>query len=99
MNSNFSFNQRKEILVKLNENLNNLGQIALNLKDIKNKNNQLEAEMKLEINNSKIYENQKQQLLEELNELKKKNQDLINEKEKIDKEIKILQKSIEDKNK
>ncbi len=99
MDSNSSFYQRTDLVQKLNRNLEQSAEICLNLRDVKNKNITLESEINTETENNKLYENQKEKLLEELKELKKKNEKLQNELKESKDTIILLQSKLDEKNK
>ena len=90
--------QRLELVKTLNQTLVDIGKINLNIRNIKNENNNLELELNDKINNNKKYENQINELNEKIEELKKRNEELKKESKLIDENIIEIQKKLEENN-
>ena len=91
--------ERKEIVSKLNGNLEEIGQIKLELKLLKQQNRSLEARLNNENINNDNSEKEIKILNEKLEELRKINEELKRESNEIDQQTINLQKELNEKKK
>ena len=91
--------ERKEIVSKLNGNLEEIGQINLELKLLKQQNRSLEARLNNENINNDNSEKEIKNLNEKLEELRKINEELKRESNEIDQQTINLQKELNEKKK
>ncbi len=91
--------ERKEIVSKLNGNLEEIGQINLELKLLKQQNRSLEARLNNENINNDNSEKEIKILNEKLEELRKINEELKRESNEIDQQTINLQKELNEKKK
>ena len=94
MDSDSSLSNRKEIVNKLNENLEEIGQINMKLKFIKQQNKSLEERLSNERINYDNSEKDIKILKEKLEELQKKNEELKRESNEIDQKTEYLEKQM-----